>query len=201
MKRYALLLLAAILPLVQGCAPLVIGGAAATGVMVAEDRRTVGIMTEDQTIESRVSNRIGENLKGNIHVNVTSFNRMVLLTGEVPDAASKERAAQVARAVENVRSVYNELFVMPVTPMSSRTNDTIITSKVKGRFVDASKFSPVHVKVVTENGVVYLMGLVKKQEAADATDVTRTTSGVLKVVRLFEYIDEPAAAAPTAPAK
>lgn len=199
--RYALLLLAAILPLVQGCAPLVIGGAAATGVMVAEDRRTVGIMTEDQTIESRVSNRIGENLKGNIHVNVTSFNRMVLLTGEVPDAASKERAAQVARAVENVRSVYNELFVMPVTPMSSRTNDTIITSKVKGRFVDASKFSPVHVKVVTENGVVYLMGLVKKQEAADATDVTRTTSGVLKVVRLFEYIDEPAAAAPTAPAK
>jgi osmotically-inducible protein OsmY len=201
MMRYALLLLAAILPLVQGCAPLVIGGAAATGVMVAEDRRTVGIMTEDQTIESRVSNRIGENLKGNIHVNVTSFNRMVLLTGEVPDAASKERAAQVARAVENVRSVYNELFVMPVTPMSSRTNDTIITSKVKGRFVDASKFSPVHVKVVTENGVVYLMGLVKKQEAADATDVTRTTSGVLKVVRLFEYIDEPAAAAPTAPAK
>jgi osmotically-inducible protein OsmY len=201
MMRYALLLLAAILPLVQGCAPLVIGGAAATGVMVAEDRRTVGIMTEDQTIESRVSNRIGENLKGNIHVNVTSFNRMVLLTGEVPDAASKERAAQVARAVENVRSVYNELFVMPVTPMSSRTNDTIITSKVKGRFVDASKFSPVHVKVVTENGVVYLMGLVKKQEAADATDVTRTTSGVLKVVRLYEYIDEPAAAAPTAPAK
>ena len=191
--RYAILLLSAILPLAQGCAPVLIGGAVATGVIAAEDRRTVGIMTEDQTIESRASSRIGESLKGNIHVNVTSYNRMVLLSGEVPDAASKERAGQVAKAVENVRNVYNELVVMGVTPLGSRTNDTIITSKVKARFVDASKFSPVHVKVVTENGVVYQMGLVKKQEAQDATDVARTTSGVLKVVRLFEYIDEPAA--------
>ena len=193
--RNAILLLAALLPLVQGCAPVLIGGAAATGVLVAEDRRTVGILTEDQTIEVKASNRVGDSLKGGAHVNVTSYNRVLLLTGEVPDAASKERAAQVARSVENVRSVHNELVVMGVTPMSSRTNDTIITSKVKARFVDAAKFSPVHVKVVTENGVVYLMGLVKKQEAADATDVARTTSGVLKVVRLFEYIDEPAAAA------
>ena len=190
--RYAILLFSAVLPLAQGCAPLLIGGAAATGVLVAEDRRTVGTMTEDQSIEVRASNRIGESLKSNAHVNVTSYNRVVLITGEVPDAASKERAGQVARGVDNVRAVHNELVVMPVTPLASRTNDTIITSKVKARFVDASKFSPVHVKVVTENGVVYLMGLVKKQEAADATDVARTTSGVLKVVRLFEYIDEPA---------
>jgi osmotically-inducible protein OsmY len=190
--RNAILLLTALVPLVQGCVPALIGGAAATGVIVAEDRRTVGTLTDDQTIEVKASNRVGDSLKGNVHVNVTSYNRMVLLTGEVPDAASKERAGQVARGVENVRAVYNELVVMGVTPMTSRTNDTVITSKVKARFVDSNKFSAVHVKVVTENGVVYLMGLVKKQEATDATEVARTTSGVLKVVRLFEYLDEPA---------
>jgi osmotically-inducible protein OsmY len=91
--------------------------------------------------------------------------------------------------VEKVRSVYNELTVGPVTPLSVRTNDTVTTSKVKARFVDGQRFSPVHVKVVTENGVVYLLGLVKKQEAADATEITRTTSGITKVVRLFEYIE------------
>ena len=190
--RYAILALSVILPLAQGCAPVLIGGAVATGVIAAEDRRTVGTMTDDQRIEIQASNRIGESLKGNVHVNVTSFNRVVLLSGEVPDAASKERAGQVVKTVDGVRNVYNELVVMGVTPLSSRTNDTLITSKVKGRFVDVSKFSPVHVKVVTENGVVYLMGLVTRQEATDATEVARTTSGVLKVVRLFEYIEEPA---------
>ena len=190
--RYAILALSVILPLAQGCAPVLIGGAVATGVIAAEDRRTVGTMTDDQRIEIQASNRIGESLKGNVHVNVTSFNRVVLLSGEVPDAASKERAGQVVKTVDGVRNVYNELVVMGVTPLSSRTNDTLITSKVKGRFVDASKFSPVHVKVVTENGVVYLMGLVTRQEATDATEVARTTSGALKVVRLFEYIEEPA---------
>jgi osmotically-inducible protein OsmY len=187
MMRYAILLLIAGLPLVQGCAPLVFGGAAATGVIVADDRRTVATITEDQGIELRTSSRIGEGLKGNIHVNVTSYNRVVLLTGEVPDTRAKSEAERIARGVDNVRNVYNELVVMPVTPLTSRTNDTIITSKVKARFVDGRKFSPVHVKVVTENGVVYLLGLVSKQEATDATDITRTTSGVLKVVRLFEY--------------
>lgn len=187
--RYAILLLPAVLLLLSGCAPLVIGGAAATGVIVAEDRRTVGTLTEDQGIEVKTSNRIGDSLKGNVHVNVTSYNRVVLLTGEVPDAAAKEQAERIARAVENVRSVYNELAVAPVTAMSSRTNDTVITSKVKARFVDGQKFSPVHVKVVTENGVVYLMGIVKRQEASDATDITRTTSDVRRVVRMFEYLD------------
>ena len=187
--RYAIWLLVAGLPLLHGCAPLVVGGAAATGVIVADDRRTVATMAEDEGIEIKTSNRIGDSVKSNIHVNVTSYNRAVLLTGEVPDAAAKEQAERVARAVENVRTVYNELVVMAVTPLTSRTNDTIITSKVKARFVDGLKFSPVHVKVVTENGVVYLMGIVKKQEAADATNIARTTSGVLKVVRLFEYMD------------
>jgi osmotically-inducible protein OsmY len=189
MARYAILLALAALPLLHACAPLIIGGAAATGVLVGEDRRTVGTMTEDQAIETKASSRIGDSLKGNIHVNITSYNGVVLLTGEVPDAASRDQAARITQSVEKVRSVYNELAVGSVTSLSVRTNDTVTTSKVKARFVDGQKFSPLHVKVVTENGVVYLMGLVKKQEATDATDITRTTSGVTKVVRLFEYIE------------
>ena len=181
--------LLAVLPLLHGCAPLVIGGAAATGVLVSEDRRTVGTMTDDTAIETKASSRIGDGLKGNIHVNITSFNGIVLLSGEVPDAKAKDQAGRIAQAVEKVRSVHNELAVTPITPLSVRTNDAVTTSKVKARFVDGQKFNPVHVKVVTENGVVYLLGLVRKQEAADATEITRTTSGVSKVVRLFEFVD------------
>jgi len=175
--------------LLHGCAPLVVGGAAATGLLVSEDRRTVGTMTDDTAIEAKASSRIGDGLKGNIHVNITSYNGVVLLTGEVPDAKSKDQAGRITQAVEKVRSVYNELAVGPVTPLSVRTNDSVTTSKVKARFVDGQKFNPLHVKVVTENGVVYLMGLVRKQEATDATEITRTTSGVSRVVRLFEYLD------------
>ena len=188
-RRCSLLLLIAALPLVNGCVPLVVGGAAATGYAVSEDRRTVGTITEDQTIETKTSSRIGDSVKGNIHVNVTSYNGVVLLTGEVPDAAAKDQTGRIVQAVEKVRSVYNELAVGPVTALSTRTNDTVTTSKVKARFVDGQKFNPLHVKVVTENGVVYLMGLVRKQEADDATSIARTTSGVTKVVRLFEYIE------------
>jgi osmotically-inducible protein OsmY len=188
-SRHWVMLLLAGLPLVNACAPLVVGGAVATGYVVSEDRRTVGTITEDQSIETKASSRIGDSVKGNIHVNVTSYNGTVLLSGEVPDAAAKEEAGRIAQSVEKVRSVQNELAVGPVTALSTRTNDTVTTSKVKARFVDGRKFNPVHVKVVTENGAVYLMGLVKKQEAADATDIARTTSGVTKVVRLFEYIE------------
>jgi osmotically-inducible protein OsmY len=188
--RYAILMLVAGLPLLHGCAPLVVGGAAAaTGYLVGEDRRTVGTLTDDQAIETRASNRIAEALKGNVHVNVTSYNRAVLLTGEVADAAAKEQAERITKAVENVRVVYNELAIGAITPLSSRAHDTVITSKVKARFVDGRKFNPIHVKVVTENSVVYLLGIVKKQEANDATEIARTTSDVRKVVRVFEYID------------
>ena len=183
------LLTVAALPLIHGCAPLVVGGAAAGGVMVAQDRRTVGTLTEDEGIEIRVGARIGETFRDLTHVNVTSFNRTVLLTGEVPDAAAKTEIERIARGVENVRSVYNETAVSGVTSYTARSNDGIITSKVKGRFVDSGKFNALHVKVVTENNVVYLMGLVKKQEAADPTEIARTTSGVQKVVRVFEYLD------------
>ena len=165
------------------------GGAVAGGAAVATDRRTVGTITEDESIELKATDRIRARHKGGTHVNVTSYNRMVLVTGEVPDAQVKADVERIARGVEQVRSVYNETIVAGVTSMTARSNDAIITSKVKGRFVDANKFNALHVKVVTENAVVYLMGLVRKQEAADATEIARTTSGVQKVVRIFEYID------------
>ncbi len=177
-----------LLPLISGCAAVAVGGVAATGMIMAEDRRTVGTFTEDQGIELKASSRIGEKVKDG-HINVTSYNRAVLLTGEVSTEAAKADAERIARAVDNVRSVFNELQVAGNASLQARTNDTVLTSKVKARFLDAGKFSPVHVKVVTENGTVYLLGLVKRQEAADATEVARTTGGVRKVVRVFEYLD------------
>ncbi len=188
MRKLLAMTCVALLPVVSGCAAVVVGGAAATGVMVAEDRRTVGTMTEDQGIEFKASGRIDEKVKDG-HINVTSYNRAVLLTGEVPSEAAKSDAERATRAVDNVRSVFNELQVSGNTSLQARTNDTVLTSKVKARFVDARKFSPLHVKVVTENGIVYLLGMVKRQEAADATEIARTTGGVRKVVRVFEYLD------------
>lgn len=188
MRNIFIMACVAMLPALSGCMAVAVGGAAATGVMVAEDRRTVGTMTEDQGIELKAASRIEEKIK-DAHINVTSYNRAVLLTGEVSSAANKADAERIARAVDNVRSVFNELQVSGNTSMQARTNDSVITSKVKGRFVDGGKFSPLHVKVVTEDGVVYLMGLVKRQEADSATEIARTTGGVRKVVRVFEYLD------------
>ena len=186
--RHILAVLLLALPLIKGCAPVIVGGAAATGVMVAEDRRTVGTIAEDEGIEFKTLNRIGGKVK-DAHLNATSYNRMVLLTGEVADAAAKAEAEKIARAVENVRGVHNELQVAGNSALSARANDSYLTSKVKARFLDAQKFNPLHVKVVTENNVVYLLGLVKRQEANEATEIARTTGGVQKVVRIFEYLD------------
>lgn len=187
MHRIALAFLLAV-PFINGCAPLIVGGAAATGVVMAEDRRTVGTITEDQAIEFKASNRIGDKVK-NAHVNVTSYNRMVLLTGEVPNDAAKAAAETSAQAVENVRGVFNELQIGSNSALSARANDTYLTSLVKARFVDAQRFSPVHVKVVTEAGVVYLLGLVMRKDADAASEIARTTRGVRRVVRVFEYLD------------
>ncbi|MFN7087460.1 MAG: BON domain-containing protein [Burkholderiales bacterium] len=181
-------LLLAIAPAINGCAPVVFGGAAATGVMMGEDRRTVGTIAEDEGIELKAASRIGEKFP-TAHINVTSYNRMLLLTGEAPDAAAKSGMEKIARAVENVRGVYNEIQIAGNSSLSARANDAYLTSKVKARFVDAQKFNPLHVKVVTEANTVYLIGLVKRQEANDATEIARTTSGVQRVVRVFEYLD------------
>ena len=188
LSLFASLLMLAALQLLQGCAAIAVGGIAGTVVM-SEDRRTVGTITEDTAIELKASSRIGQKLKEGVHINAFSFNRMLLLTGEVPDAAAREEAERIARGIEYVRGVYNELTVSGVSSYTVRSNDSLITSKVKTRFLDSKKFNGIHVKVVTENSVVYLMGLVKREEANDATEVARTTSGVQKVVRVFEYID------------
>ena len=191
MHKLRLLALLVVLPVLvsqlYGCVAAVVGGAGAA-VLVGEDRRTVGTVTEDQGIELKAANRINEKFRES-HVNITSYSRMVLITGEAPDAASKAEIEKIVRGIENVRGVYNEMAVAGRTALSARANDSFITSKVKARFLDQQKFNPVHVKVVTEASVVYLLGMVKRKEADDAVDITRTTSGVQRVVKLFEYID------------
>ncbi len=184
----AIALLAAALPLFQGCVPLVATGAA-TGVIMAEDRRTPGIFVEDEAIENKAQFAIGNKYGDRAHVNVTSFNRMALLTGEAPDQAARQDIEKMARSVENVRSVQNELAVGPPSSLAARSKDSYITSKIKARFVDAGKFSPAHVKVVTEASIVYLLGMVTRSEAEAATQLARSTSDVVKVVRVFEFID------------
>jgi osmotically-inducible protein OsmY len=189
MRKLRALMLLAALPLVQGCAAVVLGGTAATaGYLVGEDRRSVGTMAEDQNIEFRTGNRIVEKFPG-AHINVTAFNRMALLSGEAPSEDAKAEIERIARSVENVRGVYNEIRVGPPSTLTQRANDSYITSKVKARFLDARRFNPVHVKVVTEGGSTFLMGIVSRKEAEDATELARTTSGVQKVVRVFEYTD------------
>lgn len=187
MRNLRLLVLFAIIPTLHGCVAAVVGGAG-TAAVVAGDRRTVGTVTEDQGIELKAWDRIRSKFK-DPHVNTTSYNRMVLLTGEAPDAETKAEIGKIARAVENVHGIYNEITVAGNSTLSARANDSYLTSKVKARFVDQRKFNPIHVKVVTEANVVYLLGMVKRKEADDATEIARTTGGVQKVVRLFEYLD------------
>ncbi len=196
-----LLILAALLP---GCAAVVVGAAAGTA-MVAVDRRQPDIMATDERIEIQATDRINGIFKDKGHINVTSFNRQVLLTGEAATEALKQDAERAAATTQEVRNVINELTIGPPSSFSQRSNDSYLTSIVKSRFVSAQKFNPIHVKVVTEAGTVYLMGMVTRREADDATQIARTTSGVKRVVRVFEYIPDPPPAppkpAPAEPAK
>lgn len=180
---------AAALPLLQGCFPVVATGVGAGAAMVS-DRRTGGAYVEDESIEWKVSNRIRQRFGGTVHVNVTSYNRNVLLTGEAPDAAVRGALDGLVAGVENVRGVINEVVAGPHSSLSARANDALITSNVKARFVDAQRFSAHNVKVVTEANVVFLLGLVTRAEADAAATVARTSQGVRKVVRVFEYISE-----------
>jgi osmotically-inducible protein OsmY len=183
--------------LIAIAAPLVAGalsgcvGVAAVGVgaaaLSAVDRRTTGTQVEDEGIELRVTNRISERLGDKVHVNVTSYNRNVLLTGEVPDEKAKAEIEKIALGMANARGVTNELQVAGGSSLTSRASDATITGKVKARFLDANKFNVLSVKVVTEASVVYLLGIVTEQEAADAVEIARTTGGVRKVVKVFEY--------------
>lgn len=191
MNRTACTLLAAaaLAAGLSACAPLVVGGAVMGGMM-ATDRRTTGTQVEDEGIELRAVNRIRETLGDRAHVNVTSFNRQVLLTGEVPTAQDRATVDQIVAGVNNVRSVVNDLAVMPSTSLGQRSNDVLITGKVRASFVDAKDVFASAYKVVTERNVVYLMGLVTPREATRATEIARGVGGVSKVVRVFETITE-----------
>ena len=173
--------------LLQGCEVALLGAAAGGTAVAFEDRRSAGSQIEDDGIEVRTGNRVSDRFGDKVHVNTTSYNRWVLLTGEVPDEAARAEVEKIALAVPNVRGVANEVQVSGISSLGSRANDSFITSKVKARFVDARRFNPVHVKVVTEAGVVYLMGVVTDKEAEEAVEVARTTGGVRKVVKIFEY--------------
>lgn len=174
--------------LLQSCVPIVIGAAAGGTALVVTDRRTTGTQVDDELIEDKTALAIRERFKGDFHVNVTSYGGIVLLTGEVPADTAKADIAELARTTPKVRAVQNELVVGAVTDLGSRSNDTLVTSKVKTRFVEANKFQINHVKVVTERGVVYLMGVVRRDEGDAAAEIASTTSGVQRVVKVFEYV-------------
>lgn len=177
--------------LLPGCAPLLIGGAAVGGAFVYNDRRTSGAQLEDEGIELRSANRLADALGGDrVHINVTSYNRQALLTGEVPTEQARAQAEQTVARVDNVRSVVNELGVMGTSTLTQRSSDTLVTGQVKAAMIDARDLYPTAFKVVTERGVVYLMGRVTQAEADRVTEVVRGVSGVQKVVRLFETISE-----------
>lgn len=173
----------------SACAPILIGGVA-MGTLVATDRRTSGAQLEDEGIELRVAARVRENLGERAHVNVTSYNRQVLLTGEVPSAQDRQLAEQIVSRVENVRSIVNELAVLGNSTLAQRSSDALTTGKVKASMVDAKDLFANAFKVVTERGTTYLMGRVTQREANRATELTRSTSGVQKVVRVLEVISE-----------
>lgn len=183
---YSLVVVAVAALSLQGCLPIAAVGVGAA-VTSANDRRTSGTQIEDEGIELRASNRIGERWGDKVHFNVTSYNRAVLLTGEVPNESIKAEVEKLVTAISNVRGITNDIQVAGGTSLSARANDSFLTSKVKARFVDGNLFNPFHVKVVTESGTVYLIGIVTEAEAKSATEIARTTGGVKKVVRLFEY--------------
>lgn len=187
-SRY-IAVIVALLPLLQSCAPMLIGAGVGAGVMMAEDRRTSATVLEDQTIEIKVKNRINEKYGDQAHVNITSFNRFVMLTGEAPTEEIRQDLTIVALEVPNVRNVQNEMIVAGNSSLASRSSDALTTSRVKGRLTQTKEVSANHVKVVTENSTTFLMGLVTRAEAEAAAQTAATTSGVQRVVKVFEYID------------
>lgn len=184
------LLAAAVSGALSACVPLVIGGSVLGGTLVATDRRTSGAQLEDEGIELRASNRLRDDVAQRGHINVTSYNRQVLITGEVPTEGDRKLAEQVVSGVDNVRSIVNELVVIGNSTLTQRSADTLITGQVKAAMVDAKDLYPTAFKVVTERGVVYLMGRVTQREADRATEVARSVNGVQKLVRIFEIISE-----------
>ena len=183
---FALFLVSASMVLLQGCFPLAATGLGAA-VMMVDDRRSTGVYIEDENIEWKARGRLIDQFQGT-HVNVTSFNLTVLVTGEVPTEKLKAEVAETVRSIPSVKNVVNELVVGGNTALTARANDGLVTTNIKTRFINNGKFSINHVKVVTESGSAFLMGIVTSDEADAATELARTTSGVSRVVRVFEYI-------------
>ena len=194
--------------MLSACAPLLVGGALVGGAMVATDRRTSGTIVEDETIELKAGSRIREALGERGNVGVTSYNRVVLLTGDVPEAADKATAEQVVARIENVQSVVNELVVGLARSVISRSKDVFLTSKVKASLIDARDLFSNSIKVVTSHQTVYLMGRVTEREATRAAEVARGVDGAQKIVKVFDLVSEaelanqlPRAAAPASSAR
>jgi osmotically-inducible protein OsmY len=173
-----------------GCAPLLLGGAMVGGTMMFSDRRTAGTQVEDKAIELKAGNRLKEVIGDRSHVNVNSYNRTVLLTGEAATEADKAAIEQTVQKVDNVRSTVNELEVTIPSALSTRSNDALISGKVRATFIDARDLQVNAFKIVTERAVVYLMGRVSEREATRATELARSVGGVQKVVRVFEIVTE-----------
>lgn len=188
----------------SACAPILVGGAVVGSALMVSDRRTSGAVVEDQGIENKANTRTQQTIGERGHVNVTSYNRILLLTGEVPSESDRAAVEAALVSIENLRHVINELAVAPNSSMTQRSNDALITSKVKASFVDARDIFANAYKVVTERGVVYLMGRVTEREATRAVEIARGVGGVAKVIRVFEIISENElaqyAAKPVAPA-
>ena len=187
LKLFALLLISASALLLQGCFPLAATGIGAAALMV-DDRRSTGVYVEDENIEWKARARLNERFK-DIHVNVTSFNLTALVTGEVSNEQTRQEVTEAIRSIPSVKNVVNELVIGGPAVYTSRANDSLVTTNVKTRFINNGKFSINHVKVVTESGTAFLMGIVTREEADAATELARTTAGVSRVVKVFEYID------------
>jgi len=185
----ALVLLGSTLGTLTACFPLAVGGAVVGG-MVAADRRTTGTVVEDEGIELRSASRIREALGDRGHVNVTSYNRQVLLTGEVPSAQDKQLVEQIVAGVDNVRHIVNELAILGNSTLQQRSSDSLVSGRVKAGLLDANDLSTNSFKITTERGTTYVMGRVTPREAKRATEIISATTGVQKVVRILETISE-----------
>jgi osmotically-inducible protein OsmY len=188
--KLKLFLLSAVVLATSACAPLVVGTAMVGSALVVTDRRTTGAQLEDQAIELKAAQRLRDALGGRGNVSTTSYNRMVLLTGEVPAEADRTAAEQAVARVENVRSTVNELVVAGSSSLTARSSDAIVSGRVKAAFLDVQGIDATAIKVVTERGTSYLMGRVTEAEATRAAEVARGVQGVQKVVRVFELISE-----------
>jgi osmotically-inducible protein OsmY len=177
----------AAVPFLDGCAPAVIAVGAGYTAVVANDQRSTGAQLDDESIELKIATSAGSKWGNEVHLNATSYNGIVLLTGEAPSTVVQDEITKIAKSTDRVRSVQNEMVIGPVTDLAARTNDTYITSKVKTRLLEDEKFKALYVKVVTERSVVYLMGIMTRQEGEAAAQVAATTAGVARVVKVFEY--------------